>query len=91
MIQAKAGQKTLLKGVVCATAAMVYILIHQAFANHAQQEYCDDICKNYGENASGTCGTNIVRREFTDQIWQVFVPVPAADNLDLRIERQMKN
>jgi hypothetical protein len=69
MVQANAGQRILLKGVVCATAAMVYILIHQAFADHAQQEYCDDIGKNYGENARGTRSTNIVRCEFTDQIW----------------------
>jgi hypothetical protein len=87
MIQAKVGQRSLLKGVVCATAAIVCVLIHQAFANHAQQEYCDDIGENYGENARGTCSTNIVGREFTNQIRQVFVAIAAADNLNLGIER----
>ena len=73
MIQARVGQRTRLKGVVCATAAIVCVLIHQAFANHAQQEDCDDIGKNYGENARGTGSADVVRREFTDQIWQVFI------------------
>ena len=66
-------------------------LFHQGLANHAQQEDRDDVGKDDCKDAGGTGGTDVVVGEFADQVGQVLVAVPAADDLDLGVERQVED
>ena len=64
--QANAGQKMRPKVEVCATAAIGSI--HQAFANHPQQEDGDDVGEDHSENARGTGSANIVRGKLANEV-----------------------
>ena len=65
--------------------------LHQGLADHPEKEDGNDVCEDDGEDTGGAGCANVVVGKLTDQVGQVLVAVPATDDLDLRVKRQMED